>query len=117
MKHIVTIAGRKVPIEWSNESSMRFQYRMGEVGGEPTERQLRNPKTVTTALFKVLWGLLPSAELARYPDPETLFLAVNHDTEAESIYGAIKAIYEERWPSDEKKSTSENSPSQESNSE
>ncbi len=113
MKHIVKIEGRDVAIEWSNESSKRFAFRMGEVGGEPTGKQLCNPKTVTTALFKVLWGLLPQPELARYPDPETLFLSVDHDKEGQAIYSAIKEIYEERWPSDEKKSTSENSPSQE----
>ena len=116
MKHEITIAGRKVELEWTQESAKRFSFRMGECGGEPTSKQLTNPKTVTTALFKVLWGLLPSAEFVRYHDPESLFVAVDHETEGEAIYAAIAAIYQDRCPSAEKKSTSQKSPSPESNS-
>ena len=70
------IAGRKVDLEWTQESAKRYSYRMGEIGGEPTGKQLTNQKTVTTALFKVLWGMLPPGVFASYPDPESLFVAV-----------------------------------------
>ena len=112
----VIIGGRKVALAWTVETAKRFAYRMGEVGGEPTTRQLNNPRTVTTALFKVLWGLLPPAEFARHPDPEALFVAVDHATEAEAIFTAIRDIYAARFPTEEKKSTTTTSPSPESNS-
>lgn len=114
MGYPVTIAGRKVEIEWTQETSKRFAFRMGEVGGEPTPKQLRNPRTVTTALFKVLWALLPGEEFARYPDPESLFVAVDHENEAEAIFSAIGSIYSDRVPPKEKKSTSKKSRSRKS---
>ncbi len=116
MTHACTIAGRAVELEWTQETAKRFSFRMGEIGGEPTGKQLTNPKTVATAVFKVLWGLLPPAEFSRYPDPESLFVAVDHETEGEAIYTAINGVYLDRFPAEEKKSTSTKSPSPESNS-
>ena len=116
MSHEVKIAGRTVALEWTQETAKRYAYRMGELGGEPTGKQLSNPRTVTTALFKVLWGLLPPIEHARHADPEALYVAVDHDTEGEAIYHALTAIYQDRSPSDEKKSTSTTLPSPGSNS-
>lgn len=114
MKHKCTIAGREVELEWTQESAKRFAFRMGSIGGEPTGKDLSNPKTVSTALFKVLWGLLPASEFSRYPDPESLFVASDHESEGEAIFKAISNIYQDRFPDDEKKSTSMKSPSQES---
>lgn len=116
MAHIIRIGGREVALEWTQETAKRYAYRMGELGGEPTGKQLTNPKTVTTALFKVLWALLPAGEFSRHPDPESLFVAVDHETEGEAIFAAIAAIYADRSPTTEKKSTSMRSPSPESNS-
>ena len=116
MKHSCTIAGRAVELAWTQETAKRFAYRMGEIGGEPTGKQLTNPKTVTTAIFKALWGLLPPVEFARYPDPESLFVAVDHDKEGEAIFAPINGVYLDRFPSEEKKSTLTKSPSPESNS-
>jgi hypothetical protein len=112
----IKIGGRNVKLTWDVETEKRYAYRMGELGGEPTAKQLSNPKTVTTALFKVLWALLPAGEFQRHPDPESLFVAVDHETEGEAIYAAIRDIYEARFVGDEKKSTSKKSPSPESNS-
>ena len=117
MSYPVVISGRKVSLAWSQETAKRYSFRMGEIGGEPTGKQLSNPKTVTTALFKVLWGLLPPNEFSRYPDPESLFVAVDHDAEGEVIFDAIKGVFSERFVSDEKKSSLTTSPSPESNSE
>jgi hypothetical protein len=89
---------------------------MGQIGGEPFGKELTNPKTVTTALFKVLWGLLPAAEFQRHATPEDLFVEVEHETEGPAIYQAIKGIYEDRFPDPEKKSTLTKSPLPESNS-
>lgn len=113
MNHPVRIAGRSVELEWTNETSKRFAFRMGSIGGEPTPAELTNPRTASTALFKVLWGLLPPLEFARYSDPEALFVATNHEEEAEGIFQGIAAVYSDRFPSEEKKSTSENSHSPE----
>jgi len=111
----ITIGGRKVSLTWNVETEKRYAYRMGELGGEPTAKQLSNPKTVTTALFKVLWALLPSDEFQRHPDPESLYVAVDHEKEGEAIFAAIKEIYEARFVSVEKKSSLTKSPSPESN--
>ena len=116
MAYKVTIAGAEVELAWTKESEMRFHFRMGEVGGEPSPAQLTNPKTVTTALFKVLWGLLPGPVFARFPDPESLYVAVDHEKEGAAIYAAIRSIYKDRFPTAEKKSTSKKSRSRKSNS-
>lgn len=116
MSHHCTIDGRQVELAWTQETAKRFAFRMGAIGGEPNGKELTNPKTVSTALFKVLWGLLPPAEFARHTTPEDLFVAVDHETEAAAIYHAIKGVYEDRFPDAEKKSTSTKSPSPESNS-
>lgn len=114
MSYLIKIAGRDVELAWTQETAKRFAYRMGEVGGEPTAKQFTNPRTVETALFKVLWGLLPAQVVSQYPDPESLYLAVDHETEAEAIFKAINGIYEDRFPSVTKKKSSKKSPSQES---
>lgn len=88
---------------------------MGTIGGEPYGKDFTNPKKVASSLFKVLWGLLPAVEFARYDDVESLYVAVNHEIESEAIFAAINGIYADRFPDDEKKSTSMKSPSQESN--
>jgi len=111
-----TIAGREVALAWDQQTARRFDFRMGQIGGEPSPSKLSNRKTVTTALFQILWGVLPPDVHRLYESPEDLFAAVDHDKEAQGIYDAIKAIYSERFPSVEKKSTSKKSPSQESNS-
>lgn len=116
MKHQCTIAGRAVELAWTQESAKRFAFRMGSIGGEPSGKELSNPRTVTTALFKVLWGLLPAQEFQRYADPESLFVAVDHETEGAEIFAAINGVYLDRFPDPEKKSTSMKSHSPESNS-
>lgn len=113
MPHEITIGGRKVTLAWDTQTAKRYAYRMGEIGGEPTSKQLSNPKTVTTALFKVLWGLLPSAEFQRHPDPEALFVAVDHESEAEAIFAAITSIFNDRVVDAEKKRSLRTSPSPE----
>ena len=115
MIHKVKIAGRDVELAWTVETSKRFAFRMGLLGGEPI-KDFSNPKKAATALFKVLWGLLPAPEFARYADPESLFVAVDHDNEAQGIFDAITAIYGERFPTPQKKSTTKKSRSRKSNS-
>ena len=106
MSHLVTIAGREVGLEWSNESSKRYTFRICSIGGEPIkDLSSKNGDIVAVALSKVLWALLPPHEFSKYPDAESLFVAVDHEKEGTGIYAAIRAIFEERFPSAEKKST------------
>jgi hypothetical protein len=114
MAHKVTIAGQEVSLEWTQEAEKRFHFRMGEAGGEPTPAQLRNPRTAATAFFKVLWALLPLSQFSKYPDPESLFVAVDHETEAEGIFAGIAGIYADRFPSAQKKRSKKKSPSRKS---
>lgn len=116
MKHPLTIAGRLVELEWNNETSRRFAYRLQTIGGHPPPAQFRNPRTSPAAYFKILWALLPKDLLTTYPDPEDLAAAVDHETEAAGIYEALAAIYADMNPDPEKKSTSMKSPLPESNS-
>jgi hypothetical protein len=105
MSYLVKIAGREVELAWTQESAKRFSYRMGEIGGEPTSKQFINPKTVETALFKVLWALLPPSVSPNFPDPESLYVAVDHEKEGEAIFKAIDGIYKDRFPEAAKKKT------------
>lgn len=114
--HNCKIAGRSVDLAWTQETAKRYAFRMGEIGGEPTSKQLTSPRTVATALHKVLWALLPPAEFARYATPEDLFVAVDHDNEATGIFSAINSVYQDRFADTEKKSSLTKSRSQESNS-
>jgi hypothetical protein len=115
MKYTVKVAGVDVDLTWTQETAKRFAYRMGEIGGEPTGKQFTNPRTVQTALFKVLWALLPPSVSSVYPDPESLFVAVDHENEAEGIFVAINKIYQDRFPDAAKKKTTKKSPSPKSN--
>lgn len=105
MKFPFTIAGRVIELEWTQETARRYEFRIGTVGGEPTARQLNNPRTVSSALFRMLWALLPVREFQRYDSPEDLYLAVDHDEEGPAIYAALRGIFEERAVTAEKKSS------------
>jgi hypothetical protein len=104
--HEITICGRPITLKWSVETQKRFTYRLQTIGGHPSEGSFRSAKTSQAAFTKVLWALLPSSEIAAFPTPEDLFVAIDHESEAESIGSAIIAIYNEMNPDAEKKTTS-----------
>jgi len=116
MIHPVTIGGKEVSFVWNQEIARRYRYRLGTIGGHPTQKELRSPATGTVAITKLLWALLPSSLIKDYPTPEDLFCDIEKDSWP-SIHKALVAIYAEMNPDVEKKSTSTNSPSPESNSE
>lgn len=116
MAHSCVIAGREVELAWSVDSEKRFAFRMSECGGEPSPQQLTSPKTAPAALCKVLWALLPVGESARYPDPESLFVAIDHEKEGPAIFAAISGVYSDRFPDLKKKASSKRRPSRKSNS-
>ena len=116
MIHEITIGGRPVKLAWTVESQKRFQYRLQTIGGHPPEGAFRAARTAPAAFCKVLWALLPPAEVALYPTPEDVFVALDHETEAGPMFEAISAIYGERAAGAEKKTTSGKSPSPASSS-
>lgn len=117
MEHPVKIGGKPVTLKWTQETSKRFHYRLGQIGGHPTQRELTGAKTRDVAACKLLWCFLPPAEISNYPTPEDLFVAIDQATEGSELGTALAEIYAEMLPDTEKKSTSMKSPSPESNSE
>lgn len=116
MEYPVTIGGRKLSLKWTQETAKRFHFRLGQIGGHPTQRELTGSRTRDAAACKLLWAFLPPAELANYPTPEDLFVAIDQETEGEELGKALGAIYQEMIPDAEKKSSLTKSPSPGSNS-
>ena len=116
MNHEITIGGRPVKIAWTVETQKRFQYRLQTIGGHPPEGAFRAAKTAPAAFCKVLWALLPPAELVALPTPEDVFVALDHEKEAPAMFAAVSAIYGEMAADAEKKTTSGKSPLPGSNS-
>jgi hypothetical protein len=110
MSHETTIGGQKVELAWTQEVAKRFRFRLSSIGGHPTQRELTNRATADAAVCKILWALLPASELGRYATPEDLFVAIDQETESESISKAIHAVYNDMTPPPEKKRTLKKSP-------
>lgn len=116
MSYPVTIGGKAVTLAWTQDIARRFTYRASKIGGAPKTRELSNVKTAAAAVTNLLWLVLPPDVAASYPTPEDLFVAIDHDTEWPAIHTALDAVNADAQSDDEKKSSSQNSPSQESNS-
>lgn len=116
MEHEAKIGGRKVVLKWNQETAKRFHFRLGTIGGHPTQRELTGAKTRDAAFCKVLWAMLPADLLGLFPSPEELFVAIDQETESEALAKAVLGIYRDMQPDAEKKSTSMKSHSPESNS-
>lgn len=113
-KHQCTIAGSAVELEWTQSVARQYRYRASKLGVDNELERMSNPATVESAVFDTLWCLLPSALIAKYPTPEELFVAVDHDNEAEGIWQAIKGVIEEQVVDQQKKTTSKSDPGPES---
>lgn len=111
----LSIGGREIPFVWNNEVARRYQFRLGTIGGPPSQRELRNGKTAEAAICKLLWALLPAQELATYPTPEDLFCDME-DSDPEKVSATLVGIFADMNPTAEKKSALTKSPSPESNS-
>jgi hypothetical protein len=111
MANSVTIGGEVFTIAWNQQTARSFAYRASKIGGAPSLRDLTNPKRAAAAVTDLLWILLPPDASAKYRTPEDLFLAIDHETEASNIHTALVSVIAEMGASDEKKSTSEKSPS------
>lgn len=116
MSHEVTIGGETVRLAWTQDIARRYPFRCSKIGGAPTARSMSNPRTATAAVTSFLWLLLPPDLHAVYPTPEELFLAIDHEADAEAIHAALVGIISDMAPDAEKKSTSPTSPSPGSNS-
>ncbi len=112
MAHEIEIAGRKVLLEWNRKASKLFAYRLSEIGFEVTPKSFSGVKA-PSALCKCLWALLPDSEFVKYDSPEKLFVEIDHEKEAATIFSAVSSIFAEMNVSEEKKSTLTTSPSPE----
>jgi len=113
----VKIGGREIALKWTQETAKRFHYRLSQIGGHPTQRELTGARTRDAAACKLLWAFLPPAELGSYPTPEDLFVAIDQETEGLQLGEALAKIYGEMAVDAEKKRSLTKSPSPESNSE
>jgi len=116
MEFPAVIGGREITLKWTQETAKRFHYRLSQIGGHPTQRELSGIRTRDAAACKLLWAFLPPVELASFPTPEDLFVAIDQETEGLALGQALAGIYAEMSVDAEKKSTSRKSPSPGSNS-
>jgi hypothetical protein len=116
MGHILNIAGQPVTLEWTQDIARRLPYRISLIGGFPTERELSYSRTATAAITKLIWLFLPPLVHSRYSTPEELFLDLNHREEASQIHAAVSGICADMVADEEKKTSSQSSPSPESSS-
>jgi hypothetical protein len=112
MNYPVTIGGEQVLFTWNQGVARRYRFRLGSIGGHPTQKELRSPAMSTVSITKLVWALLPPGLMETYPTPEDLFCDIEDDAWP-SIQSTITGIYSDMNPNAEKKITSTNSPSPE----
>lgn len=118
MGHKCSIGGRDVELAWTNSTSKQLRLRASKIGEDPQTlwQNLSVPARAEYSLACLLWLLAPrSLGGAEVSDPEALWLLVGDD-EIDSVLRAVTETLADANPSDEKKSTSEKSHSQGSNS-
>jgi hypothetical protein len=115
MPYPVTIGGEEITLAWDQQTARAYPYRAGRIGGAPSLRDLANPKRAIAAVTDLLWLFLPPAASAKYPTPEELFLAIDHEANAPGIHAAIVGIVGEMTTTPEKKRSLPSSPLPESN--
>ena len=113
MSYLVKIGGEEIRIAWDQQTARAYEYRASKIGGAPSLRDLANPKRAVAAVTDLLWLLLPPKTADKYRSPEELFIAINHEEDAPSIHSALLAVINDIETSEQKKSTSEKSPSPE----
>lgn len=116
MPHAITIGGEPTEIGWTQEAAKRYAFRSSKLDVDPLAI-INKPRSRERGLISMLWLLLPPAFHSRFETPEELHVAINHGDENEvaGITAALVAVIGEMFPDAEKKSTSKNSPSPESN--
>lgn len=114
-KYKFHVAGREIALEWTVGAQRAFRYRLGLVGGFPSNRELGNPRTNQSALLKLAWALLPKPDIEEFPDPESLAVAMT-DEEVLQCCEAVAGIFADMATDEEKKTNSQTSPLPESNS-
>lgn len=114
MTYPVKIGGETVEIGWTQDVAKRYLFRASKIGGAPASRDFSNPKKAASAVTCFLWLVLPPAVHERYPTPEELFVAIDHETEFAAVGAALAGVMSDMAPDDEKKSTGKKSPSQKS---
>lgn len=116
-KNPVTIAGEEIDLQWTQRVARQYRFRASKAGIKDEILRLQSPTTVESALFEILWCIVPEEIVLKHPSPESLFMAVDHESEGAGIWQAVKTIIEDQIPDAQKKMSSESKPSPESNSE
>jgi hypothetical protein len=115
MKHPITIAGRKVELEWTQRAESLLRVRASKIGANLSNlfKDFQKPTKAEYAVTAFIWLLLPSGEYASYPMPEDLYPDLAADDAAEN-FAAVLGIIGDMTPDAEKKSSLTKSPSPES---
>ena len=116
MPYPVTIGGEEITLAWDQQTARAYPYRAGRIGGAPKLRDLANAKRAVAAVTDLLWLFLPLSAVTKYPTPEELFLAIDHESHYGEIHAAVIGIVGEMTATPEKKRSLPNSPSPGSNS-
>lgn len=112
----VIIGGEEIALAWDQQTARSYAYRASKIGGAPSFADLKNPKRAVAAITDLLWLFLPPSAQAKYRTPEDLFVAIDHESHAPAIHAAVIGIVGDMLTDDQKKRSSKNSPSPESNS-
>ena len=106
MSHACSIGGRKVDLEWTNESLRKMTIRASKLGEDPRDlfSDLKDPKRSDYAACALLWLLVPDEIHEANRTPEKLWLKVA-DQEIEGVLGAVIATLGDITVDAEKKST------------
>jgi len=115
MKHKLTIGGKEVEICWNQQTARAFTHRLQKHKVGIAFSDFRDPARAEYAYTAALWCLLPEDEFEKYKSSERLAVAIDPEIDMESIVAAVLACVSEIVVDAEKKSSSKNGLSQESN--
>lgn len=115
MNHEVKIDGNPVVIAWNEGTRRRMQFRAAKHGVKLDTKALFDPNRAAAAYVEILWLMLPPETFVIYGTPEDLAAGINHRTESPAIVSAVLAALTEMVADEQKKTSSESTPSPASN--
>lgn len=107
--HEISIGDEKFVIGWTQGAARQYRFRASRLGLNDEVARLADPLTVEAALFEILWCLVPEAVAARFPTPESLYLAIDHEKDGAGIWKAVVSIVKSQTVKPAKKKRSKNS--------
>lgn len=115
MTHKLTIGGQEIEIGWTQEAARRFAFRASKHKIKLDGEAFTDPSRAASAYVECLWLLLPAGEFGKHATPEDLAVAIDHDTESESVVAAVLACVGDMVADAEKKTSLTSGHLQESN--